>query len=166
MGRKQGAIRSRIKEGKMRARILCVVVLLGVSVSAGIFGQEVKAVYVGACPEAGKQAEGMAPNVMLVSAIGMSARPLGGAYVVRGVVRIVSVGEEAVPGATVSAEWTLPSGSVRQQAAASDTAGRAIFRIRSLQTGRYQICITDVARDGWQYDPWLNRETFESLIVP
>ena len=71
-----------------------------------------------------------------------------------------------VDGATVSAQWTLPpKGRQVNQQQVTGATGVASFSIRS-KAGTYQICVTDVTKAGWIYDPSQNVKTCETLTVP
>jgi hypothetical protein len=97
----------------------------------------------------------------------MRYRELGGdRYVALGFVRILGADARPSPGATVHAEWTLPNGSPRAQEAVTTAAGWARFRIGSPLTGTYEICVTDVVKSGWVYDPDRNVETCDTIDVP
>jgi len=75
--------------------------------------------------------------------------------------------EDAYPvnGATVSAQWTLPKGRQVNQQQVTGATGVASFSISS-KAGTYQICVTDVTKAGWIYDPSQNVKTCETLTVP
>lgn len=69
-----------------------------------------------------------------------------------------------VVGASVTAEWTLPDGSVFQETVLSAFQGIAEFRVWD---GRvvYKLCVIDVVKDGWQYDVSLDRESCPVFTV-
>jgi hypothetical protein len=90
----------------------------------------------------------------------------GGRYVVSSSVRILDESNHFVSGATVSSEWTLPNGSVQSQQALTNVKGVATFRIKSTQTGTHQICVTNVAKSGYVYDPSQNAETCDAVTIP
>ena len=70
-----------------------------------------------------------------------------------------------VDGATVSAQWTQPNGKLVNQQQVTGATGVASFDIRS-KAGTYKICVTDVTKAGWIYDPSQNVKTCETLTVP
>jgi len=70
-----------------------------------------------------------------------------------------------VPGATVSAEWTLPDGTVLQETAVTAFQGIAEFTVWAGR-GTYTLCVLDVTKEGWLYDPNLDLETCPTFIVP
>ncbi len=90
----------------------------------------------------------------------------GGRYVVTGSVRIVDQNGLLVGGATVSAEWTLPNGSVVPQQAVTGAKGTATFRTKSRTTGTFEVCVTDVVKSGYVYDPEQNRATCGVVTIP
>jgi hypothetical protein len=93
--------------------------------------------------------------------------PQGDRYVVLSLVPIRDQDNNRIGEATVSAQWTLPNGHqppVRQ--GDTNSNGLARFRIRTPLTGDYEICVTDVVKDGYVYDPGQNVETCETITVP
>jgi subtilisin family serine protease len=90
----------------------------------------------------------------------------GGRYIVTASLRVLDQDNQVVPGATVSAQWTLPSGSHVDQQAVTSLGGVAQFRLKSTQAGVFGLCVTDVTKPGWIYDPDQNGETCDSLTVP
>jgi hypothetical protein len=90
----------------------------------------------------------------------------GGRYVVSSSMRILDQDNHVVSGATVSSEWTLPDGSTLAQQALTNAKGIASFRIKSLQTGTHSICVTNVAKSGFIYDPIQNGETCDAVTIP
>jgi carboxypeptidase D len=89
-----------------------------------------------------------------------------GKYVVSGSVRIFNESHQLLPGAAVSAQWNLPDGSHQNQQALTNANGLAAFRVKTTQIGAFQVCVTDVTKSGYVYDPAQNHETCHSLIVP
>ena len=90
----------------------------------------------------------------------------GGRYAVTGSVRIVDDGGLFVGSAAVHADWTLPNGSVLPQQALTNTRGIAAFRTKSRSTGTFQVCVTDVVKSGYLYDPDQNRMTCGAVTIP
>jgi len=72
---------------------------------------------------------------------------------------------DPMDGATVSVQWTLPNGRLVNRQQVTGATGVASFDIRS-KAGTYKICVTDVAKTGWTYDPSQNVKTCETLAVP
>jgi GTP-binding protein HflX len=101
-----------------------------------------------------------------VSSISLTYQFQSGKYTVTAAVKIVNQYNQWVGGATVSATWTLPNGSLQSQQALTNTSGVAKFNVRSPLTGIYKICVTDVVKSGWVYDPDQNVETCDTLAVP
>jgi hypothetical protein len=83
-------------------------------------------------------------------------------YKVTAEVRIVDDNNQAVSGATVYVLWTLPNGTDEQESE-TKTTGTARFTVSSTQTGSYEICVTDVVKEGWLYDP--DQPDCETLMV-
>jgi hypothetical protein len=89
----------------------------------------------------------------------------GSRYKVTAEIRIVDANNQAVSGATVYAQWELPNGSLQDQESVTKTPGTARFTVSSTQTGVYEICVTDVVKEGWLYDPEQNVRTCDTLMV-
>jgi hypothetical protein len=71
-----------------------------------------------------------------------------------------------VEGATVTAEWTLPNGTlITGEEAVTNLQGIAIFETFA-GAGSYTFCVTGVAKAGWDYKEELNRETCTTFILP
>jgi len=90
----------------------------------------------------------------------------GGRYVVSSSIRILDQSNQFVSGATVGSEWTLPDGSVQAQQAPTSAKGIASFRIKSTQHGTHQLCVTNVVKSGYVYDPSQNAETCDTVTIP
>jgi hypothetical protein len=76
----------------------------------------------------------------------------------------VNQAEAAVPSATVSAQWTLPSGSKVNQQAATGTNGVTTFTYTGVK-GLYKVCVTNVTKTGWTYAPGQNAETCDQVRI-
>lgn len=79
-------------------------------------------------------------------------------------IHIRDADKDAVEGAEVTALWTLPDGSELEETAVTNEMGVAEFRVWAGR-GVYQICVEDVAKEGWVYDAELNDETCDVLEV-
>ncbi len=101
-----------------------------------------------------------------VQAIKMKARERNGRYIVMAGLRILDQDGQPVGGALVNGEWTLPDGSTDAQEALTNQRGLTRFRTKSLQSGLYGFCVTDVLKVGYVYDPSQNGETCDELNVP
>jgi len=107
------------------------------------------------------------PITMHVRAIKMKYADRGmGKYVPKASAVIVDMDNTILPGAMVSAQWTLPDSSTQDQTAVSKDNGMAQFKIPTRQTGVLQLCVTNVAKDGYAYDPGQNGETCDTITVP
>ena len=65
---------------------------------------------------------------------------------------------DMVEGAEVTIQWTLPDGSTSMETLYTNSCGLAKFTCWE-GGGPYEFCVTDVKKAGWEYDPYLNRET-------
>jgi hypothetical protein len=79
-------------------------------------------------------------------------------------VHVRDVNVAAVAEATVTGEWTLPDGTVREETADTDFQGIAWFQVWA-GSGTYQFCVTGVTKEGWEYDPDLSLQTCGELEV-
>lgn len=87
-------------------------------------------------------------------------------YRVTAASRVLDMAGRPVASATVSMRWTLPNGSTVDQQALSRTNGAVTFRVTSAQAGTYQVCVTDIAKAGYLYDPAADVETCDTISVP
>jgi hypothetical protein len=101
-----------------------------------------------------------------VDGIRMRYQDRGGRYVVLARVRVFDQNNQPVDMATVDVEWTLPDLSQEVQQADTNTKGLALFRVRSLESGTFEICVTDITVAGYTYDPSQNNQTCGTLNVP
>ncbi len=105
-------------------------------------------------------------NTVHVDGIKLRYRERIGRYLVISALRILDQNGQRVAEAAVDVEWTLPDGSQESQQALTNVRGLARYRVKSMQSGVYQICVTDVTKDGYVYDPTQNEETCDTLTVP
>jgi len=106
-------------------------------------------------------------GIMHVKAIKMVFQDAGsGRYAVDGQVKITDLSHVSVAGATVTVEWTLPDGSHLSKQAVTRSNGIAPFRIKSTLTGTYRICVIEVTKAGYTYDPNQNHVTCKTITVP
>jgi hypothetical protein len=103
---------------------------------------------------------------MFVQRIMMRYVDLGGMYRMTALVRIMDEYKMPVDGATVSVVWTRPDGSEWQQQVGTNPAGMARLGTQSTLTGTYEVCVTDVDKGGFVYDPSQNRMTCDTIDVP
>jgi hypothetical protein len=92
-------------------------------------------------------------------------RSSGGPDRVVGMIHIFDANREMVDGALVEVVWTLPNaGELVTTTVTSDPQGIAEF---SLWDGRgdYEICVLNVAKEGWTYDYDQNREECATISV-
>jgi hypothetical protein len=107
-----------------------------------------------------------APLSMRVHDIWLHNWTYGNWHIVYSAIHIFDENGGRVPGATVSVEWTLPNGATRAQQAVTNDNGRALARTLSMRSGAFQVCVTDIVKAGYLYDPDGNVETCDSLNVP
>jgi hypothetical protein len=102
---------------------------------------------------------------MHVASIAMNYVRSGIKYEVTANITIHDLSSNPVSGATVSAQWTLPNGAKKNQTASTNTSGIATFNCTA-NRGNYKICVTNVTKTGWIYDPAGNHVTCNTLPVP
>ena len=90
----------------------------------------------------------------------------GGRYVVSATVQILNQNHAKVPGATVTIDWTLPNGSHVSQSALTNSNGLAAFKVKSTTGGSFQVCVTNVTKAGYSYDPGQNHVTCKTSTLP
>lgn len=106
-------------------------------------------------------------TTMHVDGIKMRYRDFGGGrYIVYGLLRILDEFGQRVVGAEATVEWTLPGGTTEEQQALTNPQGVVRFRVRSRDTGAFELCVTDVTAAGYLYDPSQNGETCDTLTLP
>lgn len=92
-------------------------------------------------------------------------RSSGGPDAVVGLIHIRDANLSTVAGATVTVEWTLPDGTVCQEAAVTAFQGIAEFSVWEGR-GEYELCVIDVTKEGWVYDPDRDRDSCPIFQVP
>jgi hypothetical protein len=60
----------------------------------------------------------------------------------------------------------LPDASVVSNSGFTGADGNVVFRTLASQSGEYTSTVTEVHKDGWEYDAAANVETSEILLVP
>jgi hypothetical protein len=69
--------------------------------------------------------------------------------------------------ATVTTRWTLPDRSTKTTMAGSTNSdGQVSISVSSTLSGRYRMCVTNVSRTGYIYDPTRNLIKCCSIVVP
>jgi hypothetical protein len=87
-------------------------------------------------------------------------------YAISGLVKVLDQENLPVGGAVVSGIYTLPNGSTKPAQATTLSTGLALLKLKGLQTGTYELCVTDIAKSGYTYDPDQNRITCKDLVIP
>jgi len=106
-------------------------------------------------------------NVMHIHSIDMWYEPVKKKYNIFTEVKIVDAINSPVEGATVYIETMLPNSDIISDNAVTDGNGFVTFHYGPTpKKGTYISTVTNVAKDGWTYNPDDNVETAESLVVP
>jgi len=103
--------------------------------------------------------------VLHVGAITVSYKLLKGYYTLTSTVTVLDAANKPVVGATVSAEWTLPSGTLVKHTATTNSKGKATFSYKDTLGGTYKLCVTNLAKAGWAYDASKNVENCDSVTT-
>jgi hypothetical protein len=110
------------------------------------------------------------PSVMIPMFVGdmrMQYRDVGGGrYRVLGSIPVRDDANQPVVEASVGAQWILPNGTRLDRQGVTNPQGLGRFGVTTPQTGLYVLCVMDVTKDGWIYDPSLNSDTCEGIFVP
>jgi hypothetical protein len=109
--------------------------------------------------------DGPIPMWVSRARLAYNGRSSGSPDRVVGMIHVRDANLSMVPGAAVTAEWTLPDGTVFQKTAVTAFQGIAQFTVWAGR-GVYKLCVIDVTKDGWLYDPSLDLETCPTFIVP
>jgi hypothetical protein len=110
---------------------------------------------------------GGAENTMHVNGLKLRVRDFGGGrYIVYSIPRILDQNNQAVNGALVSAEWTLPDGSTTPGEGLTNVRGLARLRLKTRDIGTFEFCVTDLTKAGYIYDPSQNNVTCDTIEVP
>jgi hypothetical protein len=87
----------------------------------------------------------------------------------QGIEVVVAVQDQqggGIEGAVVIVQVTDPTGENSLLKARTGSTGRVVLDAKSDVGGLWQVCVTDVVKEGWVYDPSQNVETCDSIIVP
>jgi len=106
-----------------------------------------------------------APPKMHVESIILTSSIVGKNRTVTARITINDASGNAVPGASVAAQWTLPNSSKKNQVATTAADGVATFSITS-KKGTYKICVTNVTKSGYTYDSSSDHINCPSLTTP
>jgi hypothetical protein len=106
-------------------------------------------------------------NIMHIYSIDMWYEQAGVNYYIYTKVKIVDSSDNAVDGAAVYIETTLPDSSKISDDDITGSDGTVTFSYGKTKiTGTYTSTVTNVVKTEWTYDPDSNVETSEQLQVP
>ena len=97
--------------------------------------------------------------------VAYTGRSSGGTDAMVAFIHIRDTTLDMVEGASVTAEWTLPDGSILEDKMLTNAQGIAAFSVWAGR-GDYTICVTGVTKVGWAYDEELNWETCGTFVLP
>ena len=80
-------------------------------------------------------------------------------------IRVHDSGHQPVPGVKVYGQWTLPGGSTVDQTTVTNPKGLGKFQYAGPETGIFQLCVTNMTKDGYVYDPNANEAPACKTIV-
>ena len=103
--------------------------------------------------------------IMHVGAISMASSSRKSIYTVTASTKVLDANNKAVASAKVYARWTLPKGTTVDQQVQSSSKGAVSLKVSNTQKGTYKLCVTDVSKTGWVYDPTENVETCDALTI-
>jgi len=101
-----------------------------------------------------------------VAGINPRYKPQGSGNQVEAQVAIQDADGAAASGATVSIDVTAPNNHHRFVQAVTNGSGKARVTFKTSLHGSFTLCVTDVAKAGYTYDPSQNVETCDSVVVP
>jgi formylglycine-generating enzyme required for sulfatase activity len=114
---------------------------------------------------------GQAPSLAETASLHLNRMKQNWAYAVRpGYYKVITnliVHDEEhgrAAGVTVEGDWTLPDLSVIHQSVLTNSQGQAKFRLKSTQNGTHRLCVTDMVKEGYIYDP-ASSETPECMSI-
>jgi len=91
-------------------------------------------------------------NLLLVTDISLSANKVKGRRRIQAWVRVENEFGRSMSGASVSASWTYPDGSIQSVEDATSSSGYAYFEIVGVPRGDYTITVEDVVLDEFTFD--------------
>lgn len=106
-------------------------------------------------------------NTLHVAGIEISGQDLGrNRYVIYPEVRIQDQDGDPLEGATVTIGITTPLDRYQVLTRSTDAQGIVAFKAQSRTGGYWEVCVTDIVRDGFSYVPSQNNETCDSIVFP
>jgi hypothetical protein len=103
---------------------------------------------------------------MFVDDIDLAWRQDAEGYRLRVVASVEREGSAEVAGAHVTVSLSEEGGGSQSMTRATDPKGRATFLLVDADGGTWEVCVTDIARDGYYYDPAQNNETCDTISFP
>ncbi len=100
---------------------------------------------------------------MFVDDLELDARLVPEGVLLRAVVTVVHEGSGGVAGALVTISLSEEGGGSESMTQPTDGKGRAAFYLLDEDGGTWEVCVTDVVRDGYTYDPDQNQETCDTI---
>ena len=101
-----------------------------------------------------------------VEDITMTKRQQGGKWVLKAIITVTDQAGEPGSGADVTIEAEMPNGMIREATRTTNLAGRTTFSGGTTFLGTWTVCVTDIFKDGFVYDPSQNVETCDSITIP
>jgi hypothetical protein len=96
-------------------------------------------------------------------------RTRGGRVPARITATVVDGSAQPVPSATVTGAWSLNAAPAGQSTAQTDQKGAAVAKktIKGVKSGdTIRLCVTNIAKAGYTYDPSSNKMTCAEAKVP
>lgn len=111
-------------------------------------------------------AAGQCKPVIFVASIDPSYRARGPQFLISTSVMIQDVNGVGIEGARARIETTFPDGQVLSFPVTTDQAGQATLTLSTTSTGLYTFTVRKVTHPTREYDPALNIETTDTLVIP
>ena len=101
-----------------------------------------------------------------VDSIAMSFRKSGGKYIAKITIIVKDWDGNLTNGALVTVDLTVPVNRTKSLSGMTDAIGKVGFTGRSTSPGTWEVCVTNIEKAGWVYDPAMNVETCETHVFP
>jgi hypothetical protein len=140
------------------------VLFQGIIDEAQIFSRALTDAEILAIYQAG--AAGQCKPEIFVSSITPSYEVVGHGFLVSTSIVIQDENGNSIEGASLQIKTILPSGSVLAFSATTDATGQATISFGSEESGLYKFKVRKVTHPTRNYDPSLNIETSDTLLIP